>query len=205
MKKALLIGNRDCAGYMSIAAAEKALPEILGYALDTVCEDGFSSIAYEDIKDYDLIVFMPCDWKDRDNLDASVELFRYVLHGGNMLIVGNGLDVGDRQELKVISASVYKGSSYYTELDIEPTDLGKKLSGCDETVTVRDIPHFVKPDVFKTSDLLYSFRYGSVSYPALFAQKWSRGKVACMALDLTSESICALAPVLKAAAAYFNS
>ncbi|MBQ4383096.1 MAG: hypothetical protein II795_01315 [Firmicutes bacterium] len=202
MNKALLIGSRNCVPYLSMDAAEKALPGILGCAVDACDETEHGNLNYGKIKDYGMIVFMPASWRETGSAASAQAVFRYVLHGGNLLIAGNGLDMGNAQELKVITACVYQGSSYYTELDLEPA--GRMAESCDR-ITVRTVPHFVKPDVFKQSEVLMTFRYGNAEYPALFAHTWSKGKAACLTVDLTAESISALAPAVKAAADFFES
>lgn len=202
MNKALLIGSRNCVPYLSMDAAEKALPGILGCAVDACDETEHEDLSYEKIKDYGMIVFMPASWQETGSAASTQALFRYMLHGGNLLIAGNGLDMGSAQELKVIAACVHQGSSYYTELDLVPA--GRSAERCG-TITVRTVPHFVKPDVFKQSEVLMTFRYGNAEYPALFAHTWSKGKAACLAVDLTAESIGALVPAVKAAVDFFES
>ncbi len=149
-----------------------------------------------------MIIFLPASWQETGSAVSTQAVFRYVLHGGNLLIAGNGLDMGSAQELKVIAACVYKGSSYYTELDLVPAGGPAERRG---TITVRTVPHFVKSDVFKQSEVLMTFRYGNAEYPALFAHTWSKGKAACLAVDLTAESIGALVPAVKAAVDFFES
>ena len=205
MNKALIIGDRNCAPHRSIAAALDILPGIWGCAFDAADESRYGALTYEGIKDYELIVFMPAYWPRNGSLDSAVALFTYVLHGGSLFVIGGGLDVGSTQELKVLTASVYKGCGYYTELDIHLAarvlvDSDGTMADANtvpaETITTRTIPYFVKPDVFKETSVLATFRYGRTDYPCLWTHTWSKGRIACLALDITRESAHALVPLL---------
>ena len=195
MNKALIGGDRNCAPRRSIAAALDTLPGIWGCAFDAADESRYGALTYAEIKDYELIVFMPASWPQNGSLDSAVALFTYVLHGGSLFVIGGGLDVGRTQELKVLTASVYKGCGYYTELDICCPAQPFGHAGA-QTITTRTVPHFVKPDVFKETTVLATFRYGRADYPCLWRHSWSKGHIACLALDLTMESADALTPLL---------
>lgn len=197
MKKALIIGDRNCAAYKSINAAAEALPKIFGCEFDVADETKYGALTFEDIKDYDMIVFKPADWAKTGTLEATTAIFTYALHGGNILALSTGLNVGSWQELKVLFASRFKAETVYTELDYVPTGADAELLEGLETITVRDIPMMLDLDIFKQTSVLLMMKYGNTEYPAAWAHPWSKGKVACLTAGLNAENLMAFEKLLK--------
>lgn len=197
MKKALIIGDKNCLPYKSVTALENTLPGIFGCEFDTADETKYGSLCYEDIKDYDMVVFKPADWAKTGTLDLAVALFTYVLHGGNILAMGEGLNPVGQQELKILFTSRFKAVAPYTLADFVPTGADTELLNGVETVSVREMPMMFDMDIFKKTTVLMNVKYGNAEYPAAWAHPWSKGKIACLAAGIDSESINAFAPLLK--------
>ena len=201
MKKALLIGDKNCAAYKSINGAAEVLPQIFSCEMDIADETTYGTLTYEDIKDYDMIVFKPADWGKTGTTEATVALFTYILHGGNILALNTGLNVGNCQELKLLFTSRFKAEAPYTEVDFILTNA--ELAAGVETVTVRDIPMMFNMDIFKQTNILMNIKFGNTTYPAVWAHPWSKGKVACLAAGLNGENLKAFEALLKNIGSWF--
>ena len=203
MKSALLIGNQG--GIHDVKTAWAALSQMFGdrYQLEVCDEARYPSLGYEDLRQKELVVFMPQGYAARPCRDTTRALVTYVAWGGCLLSLHCGLITGGAYELDLLHCARFKGHAAYGVMDYLPGPWAMARTRAMGPFCLEDEPYAFDFDPMKPTHVLLNQAYAQTRWPAAWAHPWAKGKVACVAPGHDEASVRALAPLLMDIADWF--
>lgn len=142
----------------------------------TVSED-YEDITKAELKYYDICINYMDNWEDRGNLIAQEELVSYLLDGGRMLTIHNGIIVKGAAKLLDIHGAEFTGHEEYTTLTYLKAEGNHPIMEGFKDFDITEEPYEFHMRNTIPMNIFLNYRYKDRLYPAGWSVTPGQGKL----------------------------
>lgn len=184
MKKAILIGNYTNVSYHPLKGPDKELGDILkDFEIDLT--ENYDRFSGSNLRSYDL-----CISYTEDRLsDAQVAgLCSYVLGGGGLLAIHNGISVNARYEAAHLIGGRFRYHPDQKVLTYKPAAPGHVILEGIDSFAMQEEPYQFDIDNLIETNILLEYESEGKLWPAAWAHGYGLGRVVYLSPGHTSDS-----------------
>lgn len=188
MKKAILLGDFERAGYHSMKGIDPEICEVLGDVMQIdVCTE-YDKLTEEELNGYDIMIDYIDGWMHTRSPKLAAMFIRFVANGKTAIMIHCGGLKGEYYELTQLYGGSFAGHPPYTMLSYEP-DTSK-----EKNPVLGDMPAFCLPEEpyafdlnpFTDMEVFLWYSFGDPNgnkycrRPAGWTRRFAKGKVLCL-------------------------
>jgi uncharacterized protein len=177
MKKVLVIGDYNNAPYHPLSAIEKQLESILSEEFLLKSEPNYSELDYNDFKNYQTVISYTDCWESKPTVNFSVGLLSYIINGGSLLLIHNGISLQNKYELAQMIGAKFTRHPERTTLAYVDFNCEHPITKGINEFSLYEEPYQFEVDPFAEKTELFSYVYEGNKYPAAWVHNYGKGKV----------------------------
>ncbi|MGE5613083.1 MAG: ThuA domain-containing protein [Bacillota bacterium] len=175
-KKAVLIGDNERAQWHPLDRIGKVLNEILA-GFDIVQLEDYEQFREENICRYDLCISFIDNFGQKLSDEQAAGLISYVCRGGGLLMIHNGISIGERYELAQLAGGRFTEHPEQKVLAYKPKRTGHIIMDGMESFSVKEEPYRFLFDNMAETTILLEYEYEGEMWPAAWAHSYGLGRV----------------------------
>lgn len=187
MKKILVIGDYESAGWHPLKGVDERLEKILtGY--DVKFTDKYSSLTSAELKQYDLLICYVDAWKTKGTKQAAGAILSYVAEGGSILTLHSGIIMRSTPEMELMQGGRFTGHPEACELTYSPAngsspsrDVHPIMNGI-EAFTIFEEPYRLTLVNLAEHNILITYSHEGQDWPAAWVLPYGMGKVVYLSM-----------------------
>lgn len=194
MKNILILGDKSNVRWHHVNEVNELINGLkeLNYQV-TVSED-YQNITKTELRYYDICINYIDNWEDRGNLIAQDEIVSYLLEGGRMLTIHNGIIVKGAPKLLDIHGAEFTGHEEYTRLTYTKADSCHPIMDGFKEFEITEEPYEFNMRNTIPMDIFLNYRYKDKLFPAGWSVNPGHGKLVYLAFGhnaktFTSKSV----------------
>jgi type 1 glutamine amidotransferase len=176
-KRILVLGDNKDAPYHPLHGVDEQLNIILGcdYTLE-FCDD-YVSLDINTMKSYSLIISYVDCWNKALPVSFAADLATYVINGGSLLVIHNGISIQIRYELAQLMGA--KFLNHPERCNLSYTDFNKDHPIMEEVTPFElfEEPYQFEFDPFTEKEILFYYHFDNRKIPAAWTQEYGNGRV----------------------------
>jgi type 1 glutamine amidotransferase len=180
MKRALLLGDYKYACYHPLTGIDDVLRSIFDGLFEITVEEDYGNLTIGRLKAYDMVISYADNWKTKGTKSAAAALVSYVIGGGNLLAIHNGLILTNTFETNLLLGARFTGHPPQCLLDYVPTNVDHAVSERFEAFKTTEEPYMFDFDIFTKKDVLVEIKYANKLIPAVWCHEYGWGRVVCI-------------------------
>lgn len=182
MKSAVLIGDYENAKYHPLIDVDTEMINIFqgSIKIDVVSE--YENLTLEDLLKYDMLIDYADQWRNKGSDRLAAAMISYVVQGGALLSIHNGIIKGTHYELAAMQGGAMFMHPPYTYLPYQILCSHPIATGLEELeMNLEEEPYVFEMDAFMESNLFLSYSYGELKKPAGWTREFGKGRVCYIA------------------------
>ena len=177
--RVLALGTGINAPYHPFAAVEGRLADILEGICDLECSGDPAALSF--LRDREGVLSYLDEWKEKPRAEWAEELRRFVMEGGGLLVLHNGICIQSDPGIEEMIGGRFLNHPAREELTFTPCGF---LEGC-RSFTAKEEPYrFALKD---PGEMILTYRQGGETWPAGWRRAYGRGRVAYLCPGHTGE------------------
>jgi type 1 glutamine amidotransferase len=184
MKKAILTGNYTNVSYHPLKGPDKELADILKDFEVDLTED-YDRFCGSNLQSYDLCISYT---EDRLSDEQVAGLCSYVLNGGGLLAIHNGITVNARYEAAHLVGGRFRYHPDQKVLTYKPAASGHVILEGIDSFSMKEEPYQFDIDNLIEPTLLLEYESEGVNWPAAWAHGYGLGRVVYLSPGHTIDS-----------------
>ncbi len=177
-KKVLLLGDTDHAKWHPLSGFDRKLQEILAdYVL--IPSTDYEQLEEENLLRYGLVIAFLDQWTPLTD-GQTAGLLSFVVHGGGLLILHNGIAIQARPELAQLAGGRFIGHPEQKVLEYRPTTSGHVIHSGVQPFCVKEEPYQFILDNLAEPEVLLEYESEGTRWPAGWVRTYGFGRVACL-------------------------
>lgn len=170
----LVLGNYTNVSYHPLKGPDKELQEILqGFEIEFT--EDYDRFCGTSLRPYDLCVSYT---EDRLSDEQVAGLCSYVLNGGGLLAIHNGISVNARYEAAHLIGGRFRAHPDQKVLTYKPANTGHGILDGIGSFSMQEEPYQFDIDNLIETTLLLEYESEGRQWPAAWAHSYGRGRVA---------------------------
>lgn len=129
------------------------------------------------IQQFDLCISYIDLWDEKISPQQTAGLLSYVSHGGGLLIIHNGISLGDRYELAQLMGGKFIGHPPYQPLSFRTSGDDHAITKDIEPFEMEEEPYQFEFDSFTEKHILLEYQMDDKWYPAAWTHTYGLGRV----------------------------
>ncbi|NLK86746.1 MAG: ThuA domain-containing protein [Clostridiaceae bacterium] len=173
MKKAIILGNYTNVSYHPLKGPDKELKEILK-TFETELTEDYDRFRETSLRSFDLCVSYT---EDRLSDEQVAGLCSYVLNGGGLLAIHNGISVNARYEAAHLIGGRFSSHPDQKVLTYKPVGTGHAILEGIESFSMQEEPYQFDIDNLIETTVLLEYESEGRQWPAAWAHSYGLGRV----------------------------
>jgi hypothetical protein len=173
MKKAIIFGNYTNVSYHPLKGPDKELSAILQDFETEITED-YDRFTQTSLRSFDLCVSYT---EDRLGDEQVTGLCSYVLNGGGLLAIHNGISVNARYEAAHLIGGRFRSHPDQKILTYKPADTGHIILEGIDSFSMQEEPYQFDIDNLIETTILLEYESEGRKWPAAWAHSYGLGRV----------------------------
>jgi len=174
-KKGLLLGDIDRAKWHPLSGFDKEFQEILK-DFDLFPSTDYEQLKEENLRKYALCISFIDQWTPLTTAQTA-GLLAFVVHGGGLLIVHNGIAIQARPELAQLAGGRFIGHPEQKVLTYQPTATDHVIVSGIQSFSLEEEPYQFVMDNLAETTVLLEYESAGVVWPAGWVRTYGLGKV----------------------------
>lgn len=173
----LIMGDYIEASYHPLEAIKEELSSILSLEYDLEYEEHYMSLEYSQLSEYNVIISYTDCWDREVDKSFAAALITYVVNGGSLLILHNGISLQKSYELAQIMGA--KFISHPERTVMKYTDFLNEhpiMEGVSEFELLEE-PYQFEYDYFSEKTILFYYVYAGIKYAAAWSMTYGLGRI----------------------------
>ncbi|MNW37122.1 Trehalose utilization [compost metagenome] len=179
-RKALLIGDYTYPEFHPLQGIDEELSSILQPLLTVQCSENRKMLLKENIAPFDLCIAYTDNRKDALSPQQTSGLASYVSGGGGLLVIHNGITLGQNYEIAQLIGARFKRHPPYAKLDFKVAAPEHPIVEGIADFEMEEEPYRFEFDPFTPKTVLLEYVHEGESWPAAWAQSYGLGRVVYM-------------------------
>ncbi|HEY2494585.1 MAG TPA: ThuA domain-containing protein [Paenibacillus sp.] len=177
-KKCLLLGSYTHPKFHPLQGVDTQVSHILNDVMTVQCSENKNMLLSNNIQQFDLVISYVDLWDEKISPQQTAGLLSYVSNGGGLLIIHNGISLGDRYELSQLMGAKFNGHPPYQRLSFRVSGEGHDITEGIESFDMEEEPFQYQFDTFTEKHILLEYKLGDSWHPAAWTQAYGLGRVA---------------------------
>lgn len=177
LKKLLVIGDYDNAPYHPLSAIEEQLESILSEENLLEIKTDYNALDCNELKSYQTVISYTDCWNNEPAEGFAAALQTYVINGGSLLLIHNGISLQNKYELAQMIGAKFTGHPARTTLEYAEFNREHPIMSGITEFSLFEEPYQFEFDAFTNKTTLFYYEYEGNKYPAAWAHTYGKGKV----------------------------
>lgn len=178
-KKSILLGDYTHPKFHPLQGVDVQISHILNDVISVQCSENKNLLLEEHLKPFDLCICYFDLWDEKISPQQTAGLLSYVSRGGGLLIVHNGISVGNRRyELAQLAGGRFNGHPSYQPLSFRVSGEEDQITEGIEPFELDEEPFQMIFDPFTEKTVLMEYKLEDTWHPAAWKQNYGMGRVA---------------------------
>lgn len=177
MKNILILGDKTNVRWHNLCELNQLIEALKELDCQVTVSEDYQDITKAELKYYDVCINYIDNWEDRGNLIAQEEILSYLLEGGRMLTLHNGIIVKGATKLLDIHGAEFTGHEEYTMLTYIKAEGNHPIMEGFQSFEITEEPYefYIRNSI--SMDVFLNYRYKDLNYPAGWTVKPGEGKL----------------------------
>lgn len=177
-RRILIIGDNETAPYHPLNQILPVIEDILeAESLEYEVKEG-TAVLEKSLKAYDLLIALTDVWEGKLSDEKAIGLRDYVLEGGKVLFIHNGICLAKHSEVLSVSGGEFTHHPEMADLKVS-LDQEHPIGKCVEAFTVFEEPYFYEflEGMEDSEDMVFfmKYTYDDDEYPSGWSLKAGKG------------------------------
>lgn len=176
-KKSILLGDYTHPKFHPLQGVDAQVSHILNEVISVQCSENKNLLLLEHLKPFDLCICYFDLWDDQVSRQQTSGLLSYVSQGGGLLVLHNGLSLGNRRfELAQLLGGRFNGHPPIQTLSFRTKGEDAITAGV-EPFELDEEPYQIEFDRFTEKEVLLEYKLGDTWHPAAWKHEYGLGRV----------------------------
>ncbi|MDR0267104.1 ThuA domain-containing protein [Paenibacillus sp.] len=176
-KKSILLGDYTHPKFHPLQGVDAQISHILNEEISVQCSENKNLLRLEHLKPFDLCICYFDLWDDQVSKHQTSGLLSYVSQGGGLLVLHNGLSLGNRRyELAQLVGGRFDGHPPIQTLSFRVNGEDAITAGV-EPFELDEEPYQIQFDPFTEKEVLLEYKLNDTWYPAAWKHEYGLGRV----------------------------
>ncbi len=176
-KKCLLFGDYTHPKFHPLQGVDAQISHILNDVMTVQCSENKNMLLDNNIQQFDLCISYIDLWDEKISPQQTAGLLSYVSHGGGLLIIHNGISLGDRYELAQLMGGKLIGHPNYQPLSFRPSEEEHAITSGVEPFEMEEEPFQFEFDSLTEKQILLEYKLDDKWHPAAWTHTYGLGRV----------------------------
>jgi len=176
-KKSILLGDYTHPKFHPLQGVDAQISYILNEVISVQCSENKNLLLLEHLKPFDLCICYFDLWDDQVSKQQTSGLLSYVSQGGGLLVLHNGLSLGNRRyELAQLMGGRFDGHPPIQPISFRVSGEHPVTEGV-EPFELEEEPYQIQFDPLTEKEVLLEYKLGEDWYPAAWTHEYGLGRV----------------------------
>ncbi|MEC0092438.1 ThuA domain-containing protein [Paenibacillus macquariensis] len=176
-RKCLLVGDYTHPKFHPLQGVDTQISHILKDVMSVQCSENKNMLLDNNIQQFDLCISYLDLWDEKISPQQTAGLLSYVSRGGGLLIIHNGISLGDRYELAQLMGGKFTGHPPYQSLSFRTSGDAHAITKGVEPFEMEEEPYQFEFDSFTEKKILLEYKLDDKWYPAAWTHTYGLGRV----------------------------